>query len=262
MPSVAKAAVETQLRRGSTSTRAVTSYQAPDSILNQRVGRARRFATQQYPMERLRAIGRVRSATLNDVLMAICAGGLRRYLDELEALPQRPLVAFIPVNVRPKGSEGGGNFVGATLVSLATDLDDPVARLSAISASSRAAKSRMTGMSGDAVIAYSALLLAPAGLQVVRAMSGLPAPLPLTLNLCISNVPGPKHHLYWRGARLEATYPVSIPGHSMALNITAHSYAGSIDIGFIGDRDGMPHLQRLAVHTGEALAELENALDL
>ena len=80
------------------------------------------------------------------------------------------------------------------------------------------------------------------------------------LPTCISNVPGPKNHLYWRGARLEATYPVSIPGHSMALNITAHSYAGSIDIGFIGDRDGMPHLQRLAVHTGEALAELENAV--
>lgn len=115
-------------------------------------------------------------------------------------------------------------------------------------------------MSGDAVIAYSALLLAPAGLQVVRAMSGLPAPLPLTLNLCISNVRGPKETLYWRGARLEATHPVSIPGHSMALNITAPSYAGAINLGFIGDRDGMPHLQRLAVHTSEALAELESAL--
>ncbi len=261
LPSVAKAVINTQLKRGTTTTRAVASYQAPNSILNQRVGRARRFATQNYPVERLRAVGKARNATLNDVLMAVCAGGLRRYLDELEALPERPLIAFIPVNVRPKDSDGGGNYVGATLVSLATDVEDPVARLTAISASSRAAKARMTGMSGDAVIAYSALLLAPAGLQVVRAMSGLPAPLPLTLNLCISNVPGPKEHLYWRGARLEATYPVSIPGHSMALNITAHSYAGTLNLGFIGDRDGMPHLQRLAVHTGEALTELEDALD-
>ncbi|MEO5610885.1 MAG: wax ester/triacylglycerol synthase family O-acyltransferase [Ornithinibacter sp.] len=261
MPSVAKALVNTQLRRGSSTTKAISSYQAPSSILNHRVGRARRFATQHYSIERLRAIGKARGSTLNDVLMAICAGGLRRYLDELEALPERPLIAFIPVNVRPKDSDGGGNYVGATLVSLATDVDDPISRLAAITASSRAAKARMTGMSGDAVIAYSALLLAPAGLQVVRAMSGLPAPLPLTLNLCISNVPGPKETLYWRGARLEATYPVSIPGHSMALNITAHSYAGSINLGFIGDRDGMPHLQRLAVHTGEALAELEDALD-
>ena len=208
----------------------------------------------------MRAIAHARNATLNDVLMAICAGGLRRWLTDQDALPDRPLIGFIPVNVRPKESEGGGNAVGATLVSLATDVEDPLARLAAISASSRAAKARMRGMSADAVIAYSALLLAPAGLQVARAMTGIPVPLPLTLNVCISNVPGPKEHLHLRGARLEATYPVSIPGHSMALNITAHSYAGMLDIGFIGDREALPHLQRLAVRTGEALDELEAAV--
>ena len=104
------------------------------------------------------------------------------------------------------------------------------------------------------------MLLAPAGLQVARAMTGLPLPGPLTLNVCISNVPGPTKPLYWRGARLEATYPVSIPGHSMALNITAQSYAGTLNLGFIGDREAVPHLQRLAVHTGEALEELEAAI--
>ncbi|MBM6399225.1 WS/DGAT/MGAT family O-acyltransferase [Phycicoccus sonneratiae] len=257
LPAVARTLVETQLRRGQTSTRAVTSYQAPMSILNGPTGRSRRFATQQYDLERLRAVARARNATLNDVLMAICAGGLRRFLDGLEALPDRPLVAFVPVNVRAPESEGGGNYVGATLVSLATDIEDPLARLAAITSSSRAAKGRMRGMGGDAVIAYSALLLAPAGLQVARAMSGLPLPGPLTLNVCISNVPGPTKPLYWRGARLDATYPVSIPGHSMALNITAQSYAGTLNLGFIGDREALPHLQRLAVHTGEALADLE-----
>ena len=259
-PSVAKALVETELGRGQKATRAVTSYQAPSSILNSRVGRARRFATQQYELDRLRAVARARGATLNDVLMAICAGGLRRFLADMQKLPPRPLIAFIPVNVRPKESQGGGNAVGATLVSLATDIDDPLARLAAITASSRAAKARMRGMNADAVMAYSALLLAPAALQVVKAMSGLPLPVPTTLNVCISNVPGPKDVLYWRGARLEATYPVSIPGHSMALNITAHSYAGHLDIGFVGDREALPHLQRLAVHTGEALDELEAAV--
>jgi WS/DGAT/MGAT family acyltransferase len=260
MPSVARTVLDTQLGRGLTSTKAVTSYQAPSSILNQRVGRARRFATQEYDLERLRGIARAQGATLNDVLMAICAGGLRRFLSDLEALPERPLIAFVPVNVRPKDSNGGGNAVGATLVSLATEVEDPLARLAAIRASSRAAKARMSGMSADSVIAYSALLLAPAGLQVVRAMTGIRIPVPQTLNVCISNVPGPKEHLYLRGARLEATYPVSIPGHSMALNITAHSYAGKLDVGFIGDRDALPHLQRLAVHTGEALDELEGAV--
>ncbi|KRE63699.1 wax ester/triacylglycerol synthase family O-acyltransferase [Nostocoides sp. Soil756] len=259
LPAVARTLAETQLRRGQASTRAVTSYQAPMSVLNGRTGRSRRFATQQYDLERLRAVARHRGVTLNDVLMAICAGGLRRFLGELDELPDRPLIGFIPVNVRAPSSEGGGNYVGATLVSLATDIDDPVARLAAIASSSRAAKARMRGMDGDAVIAYSAMLLAPAGLQITRAMSGLPLPVPLTLNVCISNVPGPTKHLYWRGARLEAAFPVSIPGHSMALNITAQSYAGTLDIGFIGDREALPHLQRLAVHTGEALAELEAA---
>ncbi|WP_392543584.1 wax ester/triacylglycerol synthase family O-acyltransferase [Oryzobacter telluris] len=261
-PSVGRALLDTQLRRGQPAgTKAVTSYQAPPSILNGRVGRARRFATQQLEVDRLRAIGKARGSTLNDVLMAVCAGGLRDFLTGLDALPERPLIGFIPVNVRPKDSQGGGNLVGATLVSLATDIEDPLARLAAITASARAAKARMRGMTADAVVAYSALLLAPAGLQVLRAMSGLPVPLPLplTLNVCISNVPGPTEHLYWRGARLEATYPVSIPGHSMALNITANSYAGMLDVGFVGDRDGIPHLQRLAVRTGEALDGLEAA---
>ncbi|GAA4399273.1 wax ester/triacylglycerol synthase family O-acyltransferase [Fodinibacter luteus] len=259
-PAVLRTFVETQLRRGRTPTKAITSYQAPDSILNSRTGRSRRFATQEYDLTRLRAIAKARGATLNDVLMAICAGGLRRWLDDQAALPERPLIAFIPVNVRAPESEGGGNAVGATLVSLATDLDDPLARLSAVTASSRAAKARMRGMSADAVMAYSALLLAPAALQVVKAMSGIPAPVPHTLNICISNVPGPKEHLHLRGARMEATYPISIPGHSMALNITAHSYAGRLDLGFIGDREALPHLQRLAVRTGEALEELEAAV--
>ncbi len=80
MPSVARTILDTQLGRGRTSTKAVTSYQAPSSILNQRVGRARRFATQEYDLERLRAVARAQGATLNDVLMAICAGGLRRFL--------------------------------------------------------------------------------------------------------------------------------------------------------------------------------------
>ncbi len=260
LPTVTRTLLETQLRRGDTSTRAVTSYQAPDSVLNARTGRSRRFATQQYDLERLRAVARGRSATVNDVLLAICAGGLRRFLTGLEALPDRPLIAFVPVNVRPPASEGGGNYVGATLVSLATDIEDPLARLAGIASSSRAGKARMRGMSADGILAYSALLLAPSAMQVLRAMSGLPVPVPTTLNVCISNVPGPTQPLYLRGARLEATFPVSIPGHSMALNITAQSYAGTVNLGFIGDRDALPHLQRLAVHTGEALEELEAAV--
>lgn len=235
--------------------------QAPRSILNGRIGRNRRFATQQYELAHLKRLGSAHDATINDVFMAIVGGALRRFLSELGELPDAPLVAFLPVNVRPKGDEGGGNAVGAILATLATDVQDPVERLLHITASTRSAKVQLEGMTREAILAYSAYLLAPAGLQAVSALTGVRAPLPLAFNVCISNVPGPREPLYLRGSRMEAYYPASIPIHGMALNVTVLSYAGTLNAGFIGDRDALPHLQRLAVFTGEALAELDSAID-
>jgi diacylglycerol O-acyltransferase len=235
----------------------VSSLQAPESILNGRIGRNRRFATQQYQMSEIKAISKASGGTLNDIVMALCAGGLRRFLDEMGELPDKPLVAFVPVNVRPKDDPGGGNAVGAMLASLATDIADPIERLHAIIASTRSAKAQMESMSAAAIVAYSSLIMAPFGLQSVKALSGIKGRLPLTFNVCISNVPGPEEPLYFRGARLEATYPVSIPAHGMALNITCQSYAGTLNFGFIGCRDTLPHLQRLAVYTGDTFEELK-----
>ena len=238
----------------------VNSFEAPPSILNGRIGRNRRFATQQYSLPLLKELGKASGGTLNDIVLALCAGGLRRFLLELGELPDKPLIAFLPVNVRPKDDPGGGNAVGAMLASLATDIADPRARLDAIIASTRRGKEQMENMSAKAIMAYSALLMSPMGLQSFKAFAGIEGKLPLTCNVCISNVPGPAEPLYFRGARLEASYPVSIPAHGMALNITVQSYADSLNFGFIGCRDTLPHLQRLAVHTGETLAELENVL--
>ena len=176
---------------------------------------------------------------------------------ELDALPAAPLVAMVPVNVRPKDDAGGGNAVGAILASLATDVADPSERFDAIIASTRRAKEQLQGMSKDAIIQYSALLTSPFMLQLLPGAMGRVRP---AFNLVISNVPGPEEPLYFRGARLEAAYPMSIPVHGLALNITCNSYAGTINFGFIGCRDTLPHLQRLAVHAGEALDELERAV--
>ena len=112
-------------------------------------------------------------------------------------------------------------------------------------------------MSKAAILQYSALLTAPFMLQLLPGAIGRVRP---TFNVVISNVPGPDEPLYFRGARLEASFPMSIPVHGLALNITCNSYAGSLDFGFIGCRDTLPHLQRLAVYCGEAVAELERAL--
>lgn len=233
--------------------------QAPPCILNARVSRNRRFATQQYSLERLKELARLSGGTLNDVVIAVCAGGLRKFLMDMGELPEKPLVAFLPVNLRPKNDPGGGNAVGAILASMATDVEDPRERIAAIIASTQVAKEQLQGMSQTAMLTYSALLMTPFALQTVQALTGL-GHMPVNFNVCISNVPGPEQPLYFRGARLEAVYPVSIPTHGMALNITCQSYAGTLGFGFVGCRDTLPHLQKLAVYTGEALAELEKAL--
>ena len=228
--------------------------QAPNCILNGRIGRNRRFATQQYEVERLKTLARDVGGTLNDIVLAICAGALRRFLLEMHELPSMPLVAMLPVNIRPKDDPGGGNAVGTMFVSLGTDIEDPVGRLEAIMSSTRRSKTLLKGMSRDAIMQLSALMMAPSGVQTIAGLMGRVRP---QFNLSISNVPGPEQPLYFRGSRLEAVYPLSIPIHGQALNITCQSYAGTLNFGFTGCRDTLPRLQRLAVYTGEALAELE-----
>jgi WS/DGAT/MGAT family acyltransferase len=236
----------------------VTPRQAPKCVLNARISRSRRFATQKLPLGRIKAIAKAAGGTLNDVILALSSASLRRYLIEREALPDEPLIAMLPVSVRSRDDHGGGNAVGAILASLATDLEDPGERLATIIASTTKAKQQLQGMSRGEILSYSALLVAPSMLQMVPGIAGRVRP---TFNVVISNVPGPDQPLYFRGARLEASYPLSIPVHGQALNITANSYAGSLCFGFTGCRDTVPKLQRLAVYCGEALGELEHALE-
>jgi WS/DGAT/MGAT family acyltransferase len=232
----------------------VSPRRTPRSPLNQKIGRARRFATQSYPVERLKAIARATGGTLNDVVLAMCAASLRRFLGEHGTLPGEPLTAMLPVNVRPRDDPGGGNAIGAILVSLATDVADPRERMRRIVASTRRAKEQLQGMSRSAILQYSALLMAPLLLSSVPGTAGRLRP---AFNLVVSNVPGPDHPLYFRGWRLEAAFPLSIPFNGYALNITVESYAGVLGLGFIGCRDAVPHLQHIAVYAGEALDELE-----
>ncbi len=258
----AKAVARLELVRGPDTTDLVDPISAPDSIFNARTSRNRRLATQQYDLARVRAVAEKSGGTVNDVVMAICGGGLRRYLEEIGELPHKPLVAFMPVNIRPEGDTTGGNRVGVTLASMGTHLDDPRKRMEAVVASTRQAKQQMGGMQQLTVLAYSGYLLAPAAVQVVGAITGRGHSLPKTINLILSNLAGPSRTLYMRGARVEAIYPISIPVHGMALNITLESYDGTLCFGFVACRDSVPSVQRLAVYTGEALDELAKAYDV
>src|SRR5215468_3639782 len=166
----------------------VSPLEAPRCLLNARISKSRRFATQSLSMERLRAIARAANGTLNDVVLALSGSSLRTYLLEQHALPPAPLVAMLPVAIRTKDELGGGNAVGSILATLATDIDDPAERLARIVASTTRAKQQLQGMSKAAILQYSALLVAPSMLQMIPSTAGHLRP---TFNVVISNVPGP-----------------------------------------------------------------------
>ncbi len=230
--------------------------QAPKSSLNQRISRSRRFATQRVLTARVKRIATAAGGTVNDVVLAITGSALRRFLLEQGSLPDKSLVAMVPVNVRPKDDPGGGNAIGAVLASLATDVESPEARLERIIESTQRAKAMLQGMSKTAIIQYSALVLAPMMLSFIPGVAGRMRP---AFNVVVSNVPGPDAPLFFRGWKLDELYPVSIPFHGYGLNVTLQSYCGSLNFGFTGCRDTVPHLQRLAVYAGEVVAELERA---
>lgn len=235
----------------------VLPFSSPRSILNGRVREKRRFATQQFPMERLRALATAAGCTLNDVVLAICGGALRRFLLERDCLPQESLTTGIPVSVRPKDDEGSGNAITFIIATLGTDIDDAKERLEAIHNSVRHAKDHVQSLPKQAMLQYTILLMAPTIITLLTGIGGRTRPM---FNITISNVPGPEKPLYFRGAELVATYPASIVTHGQALNITCQSYAGSMNFGFTGCHSSLPSMQRLAVYAADALQELETAI--
>jgi diacylglycerol O-acyltransferase len=189
--------------------------------------------------------------------MTMCATALRTYLMNQDALPEKPLVAMVPVSLRTDDSSGG-NQVGIILASLGTHLNDAAERLRYIHEDVKASKQRYAAMSPEEILNYTALLLAPASFNL---LTGL-APKWQTFNVVISNVPGPKEPSYWNGARLEGMYPVSIAMDRIALNMTLTSYCDQVEFGLIGCRRTLPSLQRMLDYLEDGLSELEQAAGL
>lgn len=257
LPQLAAAFGEMVRRVGDPGAGLAVPFDAPLSMLNGRVREKRRFATQQFPMERLRAVAAAGGCTLNDVVLAICGGALRRFLLERDSLPEKSLTAGIPVSVRPKDDEGTGNAISFIVATLGTDLDDAGVRLKAIRTSVQHAKAHVQSLPRQAMMQYTMLLMAPTVITLLAGVGGRTRPM---FNVTISNVPGPERPLYFRGAELVAIYPASIVTHGQALNITCESYAGSMNFGFTGCHASVPSLQKLAVYSADELRELEAAL--
>ena len=234
-------------------------FGGPPSILNRRVSGQRRFATQYYPLERVKGVAKAAGVTVNDVFLELCAGAMRRYLDEIQALPEQPLTAGIPVSIRPADDDEAGNAISFIIANLNTHLADPLTRLRSIHRSTEVAKQHLQQLPKAGLENYTALFMAPFILQLLAGLGGKTRPM---FNVTISNVPGPTEPLYFNGARLEQMYPVSLLSHGQGLNITVLSYAGQFNVGLTGCRDTLPHMQRLAVYMGEELQLLEQLTGL
>ena len=231
-------------------------FGAPKTMLNVPIGGARRCAAQSWPIQRFIAIKKAAGVTLNDVVLAMCGGALRTYLLEQNALPDRPLIAMVPVSLRDDDSTGG-NQVGALLCNLGTDLSDPGKRLETVHSSMRGNKEVFAQLPKFQQMALSAFNVAPMLLEVVPLLR---ATAPPPFNLVISNVPGAREPLYWNGSRLDGNYPLSIALDGQALNITLSNNADNLDFGLVGCRRSVPSLQRLLGHLEDSLTDLEQAM--
>lgn len=232
-------------------------FRAPKTMFNVPIGGARRAAAQSWPLSRIKGVKNATGVTVNDVVLAMCAGALRAYLSEQAALPDTPLVAMVPVSLRSKDDQdAGGNMVGTILCNLATDVEDPAKRLEAISTSMRANKKVFAELPPMQALALSAFLSSGVALALVP---GFVSQAPPPFNIVISNVPGAREPMYWNGARLDGNYPLSIALDGQALNITLTNNAGNLDFGLVGCRRSVPHLQRLLGHLEDSLADLERA---
>lgn len=231
-------------------------YRAPRSPLNVCISGARRVVAQSYPLDRIKAVGRAFDTTVNDVVLAMSAGALRRYLGEIGGLPEQPLTAMTPVSVRPADGGELGNAVSAVICNLGTELADPADRMRAIHASMAEGKALLKGMTYHQIMGYTIFVLGP---LIAPALFDVKQMLRPVFNVVVSNVPGPRRPLYWHGAKLEGMYPMSIVIHGMAVNITVTSYVDSLDFGITACRRSVPSVQRLIDYLEDALAELENA---
>ena len=224
------------------------NFLAPRTAFNVAITNQRRFAARTVPLAEVKEIGKRCGVSLNDVVMATVAGGLREYFIGHRELPERPLSAAVPVSLRAAGDESANNQVGMVTMTLATDLADPLQRLRAIAAGSADTKAKL-GRVKAAIPTDFPMLAAPwlmSGLASLFGRSRLANVLPPVANLVISNVPGIQQQLYLAGARIISYYPVSIPAHGMALNVTVQSYNGRLDYGLIGCRRAVPDIMDLA----------------
>jgi WS/DGAT/MGAT family acyltransferase len=234
-------------------------FSAPRTSLNGAVSNRKHFASLALPLDDVKLVRQVFECTINDVLLAGVAGGLRRLLAGRGETVEAPLVAMVPVSTRSEDEHGTlGNRVSGMLVSLATGLSDPVARLDAIADSSRSAKEQEK-LHGGRFVGDLAQLAPPAlASRLARAVAGgrMFDRVRPPFNVTISGVRGPDFPLFCAGSRVTGLYPVGPIAEGTGLNVTVFSYQDTVQFGLLGCRRLVPDLAQLAIHIDDALGEL------
>lgn len=223
---------------------------APRTIFNGRVGRRRAFGTASLPVGELKMMGKATGSTLNDIVLTVCAGGLRRYLAARNQLPDESMVAAVPVSMREVGDANMSNQVASIMPRIGTHIADPIERLEYVARSTKRAKNQMTDVREVVPRDFSlpgAPAIVPLLWQIVERTSITDA-VPLMMNVAISNVPGSRRPMYFAGIEVKEFYPVSIATHGVALNITVQSYVDRLDFGLTTCRDICPDVQVLTDH--------------
>jgi WS/DGAT/MGAT family acyltransferase len=234
---------------------------APATPFNKSITSHRRFAFRSTSLEDIKALKSHLDVTLNDVVMGICAGALRRYLQEHSALPASPLVAMIPVSIRTgEEADRWTNRISGIVAPLPTHLSDPVARVAAVHDAMEAAKEQFDLVPADVLVEMSEFAPPALATRAIRMASSMRIADRMNppVNVVISNVPGPRHPLYLSGARLKHFLPVSTVLEGQGLNMTVHSYVDLLDFGLVSCRELVPdlwHLVDLCVEEVKVLFE-------
>jgi diacylglycerol O-acyltransferase len=213
-------------------------------------------------LDEVKAVKNELGGTVNDIVLALCAGALRSYLERRGELPDEPLVAMVPISVRTEDEKGQlGNKVSSMLTSLATDVDDPIKRLDAIHHGTQVAKEQDKAIGAETLTnwaEFAAPAVAARAARLISRMKVLDRLRPI-FNVTISNVPGPPFPLYSAGAKMVALYPMGPILDSAALNITVMSYMNAMYIGVVACRDTLPDVDDIATGLNDALEELKKA---
>jgi len=220
----------------------------PRTPINVQITGERGFSALALPLESLKQLARLHDAKLNDIVLALASGTLRRYLARHGGIPKKPLTAAMPVSLRAAGNTEYTIQATMTLVNLQTHIADPVKRLHAIRDAAGAAKA-LTGRARSILPMDFPSFATPwiiHGLAALYGRSGIADAIPPIANVIVSNVPGPPAPLYTAGARMSTYLPLSIPEHGVGLNLTVMSYAGAMGFGFTTARNAIPDARELS----------------